>query len=258
LGGGLFKNKIYKVNKNYFMSIKNDSKEMQKYLRRLLVPRRGVTKQRLYKDPRFALTRQNMAEFATVAKAGRLLRNSIRGFNYQSSSLMNGRLSRLLWAILKTDRINSRGSRSIMNGNEQIFDCFKFNGEAAVYSVLNTFIKSSIDEETGKAVLNVPMMNPKRVFNFLLNTSHFQIDTILVSIDFDQGIFKTDRACSPYLRIAGNTIPAFDLETRVSESRGSILLHCVAVRFYYEVAGKFYLAQAKKFTPVEIFNVSKA
>jgi hypothetical protein len=144
-----------------------------------------------------------------------------------------------------------------MMGNEQIFDCFKFNGEADVYSVLNTFIKSSIDEKSGKAILNVPMMNPKRVFNFLLNTSHFQIDTLLVSIDFDQGIFKTDRACSHYLPITGNTIPSFYLETRVSEPKGSILLHCVAVRFYYEVAGKFYLAQAKKFTPVEIFNVGR-
>jgi hypothetical protein len=240
------------------MSIRRDSKDLQKFLRRQMVPRKAVFNERLYKEQAYELTRQNMKEFATVAIAGKLLRNSLRGFNYQGNILMNVRLTKLLWAVLKTDRVNARGSRSIMMGNEQIFDCFKFNGEADVYAILNTFIKSSIDENSGKAVLHVPMMNPKRVFNFLRNTSHFQIDTLLVSIDFDQGIFKTDRACSPNLPITGNTIPSFDLETRVSEPKCSILLHCVAVRFYYEVAGKFYLAQAKKFTPVEIFNVSKA
>ena len=36
----------------------------------------GVTKDRIMKDPAFKRTRENMSEFSTTAKAGKLLRNS--------------------------------------------------------------------------------------------------------------------------------------------------------------------------------------
>src|SRR5689334_382714 len=75
-----------------------------------------VTKKQLFRDPRFECCRRNMKEFEICAKAAQLLRDAIRGFGSQDSKTYQ-RLHSLFHKILKSDRANMMGNRSIMRGD---------------------------------------------------------------------------------------------------------------------------------------------
>ena len=91
----------------------------------------GVSASRIKSDPAFELTRQNMQEFNSAAKAGKLLREAFAtAVKNSSDGRVISRLVKDLMKVIKSDTSNARGLRTVAKGNLGFLQGFNFNVQA--------------------------------------------------------------------------------------------------------------------------------
>lgn len=88
----------------------------------------GVPAARIANDPAFQRTRENGSEFGRAGKAGKLLRNAIRGLLQNASDpRMVSRLTKEMVRVLQEDAVNPRGLRNVIDGEAELLAGFDFN-----------------------------------------------------------------------------------------------------------------------------------
>src|SRR5690606_33266480 len=88
----------------------------------------GVEGGRIANDPAFQRTRENGAEFGRAGRGGKLIRNAIRVLlRNAKDKRVTSRLTTQLLAIVKTDTVNQRGERTIVDGSMELLNGFEFN-----------------------------------------------------------------------------------------------------------------------------------
>ena len=108
----------------------------------LVRTRGGVSKQRIMNDPAFIRTRENGAEFAHSAQAGKLLRMAVGGLVFKAKDRrMSSRLLGVMAQLKNLDGVNARGERQVAVGIGQtegklVLRGFDFNSNAPLQSVL--------------------------------------------------------------------------------------------------------------------------
>jgi hypothetical protein len=224
---------------------------------RLSLKRKGVTRQQVLTHPKFALTRKAMTQFGLCASAGKLLRDSLRGFG-QFDSLVTSRLHSLMHKILMSDTANSLGSRSIMQGDLGLLKGFPFNKHSTTHVFGFLGITSNIDPKKGKAILHVPQFNQESDSIWPEGAESMEIDSMLITLNFDEGVSVEVRANSKRIFRNGRKTASFKLVTAVNETKNRVLIHCVALRFFLkETNGKFYQIQNRNYNPVGIVGVER-
>jgi hypothetical protein len=106
----------------------------------------GVSGERIATDPNFQRTRENGAEFGRAGKAGKLLRNAIRGLLQNSSdSRMVSRLTTEMVKVIQEDAVNPRGLRNVIDGEAELLEGFEFNISGKLGTTLYAPYTSTID-----------------------------------------------------------------------------------------------------------------
>jgi hypothetical protein len=225
---------------------------------RLSLKRKGpVTKQQLLTHPNFAHSRKAMKEFGLCATGGRLLRRALGGFaNFDNQ--VHSRLHSLLYKILTSDTGHSMGSRSIMQGDLSLLNCFPFNKHSTTHVFGFLGITSCIDSKKGKAILQVPQFNPESDTIWPEGAESMELDSMLISLNFAEGVSEEVRATSKRIYRNGKKPAPFKLVTAVSETKNRVLIHCVAIRFFLKgTNGKFYQIQNRNYNPAGIVSVER-
>src|SRR5678815_4792908 len=79
-------------------------------------------------EDKYLIVQRNRDEFARAAKAGRLIREALRkplsGFRDKTGV---GRMSKTTLAVVKSDSINPRGERNMVDGDLSILEGYEFN-----------------------------------------------------------------------------------------------------------------------------------
>jgi hypothetical protein len=213
-------------------------------------------KEMVKQDPRFDSFRNNSAEFKYVAQAGKLLREALQPINFPIPNA-HRRLHSLLQKIVKTDVTNKKGSRSIMKGDIDLLKGFSFNEHSCLHLLLKSKFLSVIHPRKGKAVLFLPFLDPDRDFKWPDTAEAIEIDSMMVSINFDTEAVEESRATSQKIVRNQKAVPPFQLITEVSETENRILLHVVALRFYFKSGANYLQSNNRNFNPVEIYNVER-
>lgn len=225
---------------------------------KLVLKRSGAARTKMVKeDPRYAGFRNSSAEFKYVAQSGKLLREALKPILFPLPDT-HQRIHSLLQRILKEDYSNKKGCRSIMDGEVGLLKGFSFNEHASLELLLRSKFLSVIHPRKGKAVLFLPFLDPESDFRWPPNAEAVEIDSMLVSINFDTEVVETSRATSVKIVRNQKAIPPFQLITEVKEMDISIMLHVVAVRFYYRSGGEYIQSNNREFNPVMIYNVERA
>ena len=215
-----------------------------------------IDKRRIMNDPRYHLTRKNMQEFASVAKANKLLRESLRCYGFRYDKLHH-RLQTLFHKMIKTDEVHVRGERSLMCSDLKMLQGFQFNAEGNLPYVLHTGLISLINTKKGEAVLYVPQLNPTYDLSWPENAEVAQIESVIISIDFIQNKADGFRTSSVMISCKTKIVTPFQLITDIGDTRDRILIHCVGVRFFYTVSGNLYQIMSKKFMPLDVYSVKR-
>jgi hypothetical protein len=146
----------------------------------------GVSGERIATDPVFARTRENGQEFASAAKSGKLLRDSIRTKMLSAAdNRVTSRLTKVMTEIKNHDSTSARGERNVGVGiatpaGLNLLNGFNFNENAILSSIL--FAAGDIDFVTG--VASIPSLTPINDIAYPSGATHVSISGAYAVIDF--------------------------------------------------------------------------
>jgi len=201
----------------------------------------GVDAKRIKTDPAFQRTRENGQEFGTAGKGGQLIR---RGFRLLMRLAKDGRvtsrLTQQLMQVVKTDTLNTRGNRTIQDGNMQLLANFDFNTRAKLESIFYKKQVPTYDRATGDFELVVSEFKPQEFIEAPQGTTHIQIVAGLCAIDFVERTFEEAHDRSAIIPWDMDTHPDIILSAEIPENSPHPVVQVVGVNYYQDVNGEMY------------------
>jgi hypothetical protein len=144
-----------------------------------------VGKDRILSDPKFSRTRENMAEFANAAGAGKRLRTPFTGLlKLSSDHRMVSRLTALCAQVLKTDVTSKRGKRTAANGDMSLFSGFEFNNKGILSTTLLAPYTVTFTRTSGNVQLDVPSFTPQLSIAAPQGATHYRLQLGAAAVDF--------------------------------------------------------------------------
>jgi hypothetical protein len=220
--------------------------------------KRNFDKARLQKDPSYKRLREHMSEFAATAKGSKLLRGAINSLvNRVSDKDQQTRLSTLLLRIAKSDKLNPRGSRNIMDGDLNMLKGFEFSKTGTVSTTYFGLYQTMIDRASGKMVVTIPEFTPERVVHPAPESTHFQFHAAALSINFDTGKFEYNLVSSERIKWNNDRINAISLEPNVQANATDPVMLLFGIEFWNETNGAFYELMNRAYNGVVVADVSR-
>ncbi len=207
----------------------------------LLKGKSGVTKKRILKHKKFMRTRENMAEFAVAARAGRTLRGALTYIlNNGADNRIIGRIVSKMMQLIKLDTTNARGKRGIPDSQTVLLEGFEFNTNSHFANIFTAPYTPSIDRTTGAVAVNILSFIPVSAVAAPSGATHLQVLLVGAAVDFKTNKFTAANTASPF--IPWDTAASGDQDLTVSLPAASLLplFMAVGVAFFEEVNGVKY------------------
>ena len=217
----------------------------------------GVSKDRIATDPNFQRTRENGEEFGRAGKAGKLLRNSIRGLLLNvADSRMSNRLTQRMVKVVQADETNERGKRNVIDGEAELLQDFEFNKNSKLGTTLYAPYTTNIDRVTGKLTVDIPAFIPGNMVSAPAGATHFKIISGAAEIDFENETYVVDTQQGPELPWDNTLTAVINLENEITPASTHPLFLALGIEFYQEVNGEMYPLKNGAFNSLALVKVS--
>ena len=214
----------------------------------------GIPKKRIMKDPAFARTRENLSEFGSNAKSGKLIRDAVGiMLNRAKDSKLSSRMLQLMNSIKDYDSTSARGKRIVAKGLETaegkaLLKGFDFNGKARLAAVLHA--SYTLDSATGTIadfVSSQQLLFPEGATAVSLRSG-------MAKLDFETGVY--DNSYSPETIISLSNIASTVTLTPASVPTGSgFEFYFLLIEFYQEVNGIQYPLHSGNYNVLNLVDV---
>lgn len=217
----------------------------------------GVSAQRIATDPAFQRTRENGAEFGRAGKAGKLLRNAIRGLLLNTAdSRMVARLTREMIKVLQADATNPRGLRNVIDGEAELLENFDFNVNSKLSTTLFAPFAATIDRVTGELAVNMPAFVPLNMISAPSGTTHFKVTSAGIEIDFTQQTYVVDTQVTAELPWNNLATAVISLVNNISANSTHPLFLALGIEFYQQVNGSMYSLKNGAFNALSLVKIA--
>jgi hypothetical protein len=193
---------------------------------------RKIDKNRIDNDPNLIKTKWNYTEFATAARSSKLIKNAFRKLLiHAKDGETNNRFVALMLRVLKTDKVNSRGQRTVSGGNVALLNRFEFNEEIKLADSVHAPYTSAIDRSSGEVQLEMLALMPREAFKPPKGATHFKFILAAATICFGDMTVAQAEASTAILPIS---IPAGDLSLIATLPQGStgVIIAVLGLEFY--------------------------
>jgi hypothetical protein len=216
----------------------------------------GIPADRIANDPVFQRTRENGAEFGRAGKAGKILRNAIRGMLQNASdSRMVSRLTTEMVKVIQEDATNPRGLRNVIDGEAELLEGFEFNINGKLGTTLYAPFAGTIDRVAGTLTANLPAFVPANMINAAGGTTHFKIVSAGAEIDFENETFVMNTQATAVLPWDNNPTAVINLANAVTANSTHPLFLVLGIEFYQEVNGAMYPLKNGAFNALTLAKV---
>ena len=148
-------------------------------------PRRVVAKGNRLNNPKYQSVHESESEFGTASKAGKVLRQEIGELlKLAKDNKVTSRLQKQMRKVLGLDTLNPRGKRNITDGDVRFLLGFNFNNKTRLRAAFNVRFKTKLNRDTGELTIDIPTIKPASVIKAPQGTTHFQIVSAGVAINF--------------------------------------------------------------------------
>lgn len=211
---------------------------------------------RIAKDPAFARTRENGKEFGMAAKAGKLLRDTLRTMTVNSvRGRIAGKITQLMGQIKNYDLTNARGLRNVgtaisTSEGKNLLRGLEFNSSVLLGNVL---LKPYVlDVTTG--VISISDLLPANDIAWPQGATHFSLTGGFANIDFKSG--SSDLKLTNVLNLAKDAPSTTISLTPTADPNGSgIHLYILKVEFFQSVNGIQYSLKNGAFNALKVIEV---
>jgi hypothetical protein len=216
----------------------------------------GVEANRIKNDPAFQRTRENGSEFGRAGKAGKVLRNAIRGLLQNAKDrLVVARLTTKMVEVIQMDQTNTRGQRNVIDGEAILLEGFDFNINAKLGTTLYAPYTATINRVTGELTFNAPAFIPANMIAAPGGTTHFKIVSAAAEIDFENEVFVTDQHETAQLPWDNTATAVINHVNAVTANSTKPLFLLVGIQFFQEVNGSKYPLKNGAFNALAIVKV---
>ena len=218
----------------------------------------GVDGDRIKNDPAFQRTRENGSEFGRAGKAGKLIRTAFRPLLLKTSdSKVASRLTKQLMIVLQSDEDNSRGERTVSNGNLDLIQGFDFNAAGRLEATLYAPYEVSFDRAAGTASIDIPEFIPANSLAYPQGATHLKMVAALSEVNFENDEFTFNLAESADVEINNVATGPLKLDLAFNANSEEVLLVAFGIDFYQSVNGQMYAMKNGGFNCLALVEVDK-
>jgi len=218
----------------------------------------SLNKARLLTDENFERTRENMSEFATVAKAAKLLREAtLKLVANVSNSDMSLRLRSLLFKVIKTDTTHPRGSRIVGDGDLNMLTGFEFGKPGTFKSSFSGQYSSVVDRPNGDVTLSIPAFTPKLEVKAPQTATHIQFHAGILELNFETGMNKLEIVSGNKIPWDNNEVAQIDLRASVAPGTTNPVVILAGIEYWLETNGQYYQIKDQGYNSAIVAAVSQ-
>ncbi|MCU4177667.1 hypothetical protein [Carboxylicivirga sp. N1Y90] len=216
----------------------------------------GVDGERIKKDPAYARTRENGAEFGRAGKAGKELRNALNEVLVRAADKrVSNRLAATILKAIQADTTNRRGERTVVDGDLTVLKGFEFNNVASLESILKLSHTIVFDRAAGTSQVAIDAFNPNEEIPQVEGATHVRFILAMAAVDFGNQSYEVDVNESADVELAILDQAAINLDSAISADSPHPVFIVVGVEYFQEVNGHMYPIQTKTHNPMAIVEV---
>ena len=216
----------------------------------------GISAERIKKDPRFARTRENLAEFGAANAGTKLMRKAFRmGMQKVKDNRLSNRLMPKLMKILQSDTINLRGKRKISEGNINALMNFQFSKKVPFDTVFYLDPGITVDLAAGTAQVQWLDFSPVVDVREQPEATHLRLFSIVATVDFDLVKVESSFNVSTEIELVPTLSPSFNHDFTFTPSTGLPLYILLGIEFVQELNGVYYPLRNGNYNAMEIYHI---
>jgi len=201
----------------------------------------GVTAERVKSDPKFARTRENMAEFTRSGQATKLLRTAFRSLlENMADGRVTGRLTREMMRVIQADQVNLRGQRNVNDGEAALMEGFEFNESGKLLKTFFAPFTATVDRAAGILLVDIPAFVPANMISWPEGATHIRLKAGGAAIDFAAASYAVTTSESAEIALGQQLQEALQLSHAVPAASASPLFLVFGIEFLQFVNGVQY------------------
>jgi len=234
-----------------------DDRTYYKTIDGYLVKAKGaVSKDKILSDPKFARTRENMAEFGNVGKSAKSLRTPFSNLLQKSADQrMISRLVSQCFSVLKTDTVSKRGKRTVAKGDLSLLDDFEFNNRGLLSTTLLAPYTIAFTRTTGNVVFDLPAFIPQQEISAPEGATHYQVQLAAAAINFNAKKNKAFQIASGILPFDNNATTDLSLTLSLPANSTYPVFVLLQVQFLAQLNTDYYPLTNGAFNACAVIDV---
>lgn len=216
----------------------------------------GIDAKRFHSDPAFRRTRENAQEFGHSGVMGSLFRRAFRPLiGGGADGRLTARLVKKLMEIVKTDMVNKRGERVVMEGDLKLLEGFDFNIKSSLKNTVLQQYNVEWDRTTGECKLAFNPFVAEETIAAPEGTTHYRLVLGAASVDFLNQVYELKLDRSVIAPWDENEVVDLELTTSLMPNSTQPVFIAMSVEFYQEVNGANYLLNNGSYNATSVVKV---
>lgn len=216
----------------------------------------GVDRNKILHSAAFARTRENNAEFARAGQGGKLVRTALRPLMQNAKDRrVVSRLTSQLLAIIKTDPVNQRGQRNLVEGELHLLAGFDFNINGKLGTTFHGQYTPNFDRVSGDATIDIDGFSATEQISAPSGTTHYKMAMGVAELDFENKAFVYDEMDMGILPYTNSEVLPTTLTASITPNSPFPVLTVMGLQFYQEVNGEFYSLKNGAHNALGLVNV---
>lgn len=198
-----------------------------------------LNRKRIYKEPAFKRTRENMSEFGRACKANRLLRIAFREVLFNMTDrYVSGRLTKRMTSVISNDPVNDRGERKITSQALPLLEGFNFNRDTSLQQAFIVPYSIVADRPTGLLTIDTISCSQSSMVATSSNATNFRIIASVGALDFDKGDFECTQQQTDLYDLKSVLSETIHFSFALPGDRVYPLIVLLGIEFCYEVGDR--------------------
>ena len=216
-----------------------------------------IAREKIFSDPKFERTRENMAEFANAGSSAKIIRLPFTALLQSAADpRMVSRLTSTCLKVVKTDTSGARGTRTVAKGDLSLLAGFDFNSKGIMSSTLLAPFTVTFARTTGNVQFDLPVFVPKLGMAAPRGATHYQLQLAAAAIDLSTSTNISVQAASAILPWDNNPAAALSLTASLPANSTFPVFVLLQVQFMVQVNGSNYSLQNGAYNACSIVHIN--
>ncbi len=157
--------------------------------------------------------------------------------------------------MIKTDGVNERGQRTVLEGGLLLLKGFEFNIGGKLSSTFYTSYEVSADRATGELRVNIPSFPPVSAIASPEGATHMKLISSCATVNFADDEYQSAVSQSNEIELNQTATPLIELVNQLPLNVSGPLFLVLGIEFSQQINGVSYPLKNGKYNTLAIIEV---